>query len=115
MLGIFDLRDEDWYNANLVFVPYCSSDAHMGDSDHQVYNYKTKFGQNFIKMPSFKSSRSMWIIFVQYTFPFLALCINQNLYFLNQFNLGVSRILIYSIVHTLFFRKMKCLRELNEH
>lgn len=30
------MSDEDWYNANLVYIPYCSSDAHMGDSDHEV-------------------------------------------------------------------------------
>ena len=30
------LPDSDWEGAHLVFVPYCSSDAHMGDSEHEV-------------------------------------------------------------------------------
>ena len=28
--------DSDWEGAHLVYVPYCSSDAHMGDSEHEV-------------------------------------------------------------------------------
>jgi hypothetical protein len=35
-LGIFMMTDLAWQLANLVYVPYCSSDAHMGDSDHEV-------------------------------------------------------------------------------
>ena len=30
------MTDLAWQLANLVYVPYCSSDAHMGDSDHEV-------------------------------------------------------------------------------
>ena len=26
----------DWEGAHMVYVPYCSSDAHMGDSEHEV-------------------------------------------------------------------------------
>ncbi len=37
-LGIFMMTDLAWQLANLVYVPYCSSDAHMGDSDHEVVN-----------------------------------------------------------------------------
>jgi hypothetical protein len=36
-LGIFMMTDLAWQLANLVYVPYCSSDAHMGDSDHEVF------------------------------------------------------------------------------
>ncbi len=32
------MTDLAWQLANLVYVPYCSSDAHMGDSDHEVVN-----------------------------------------------------------------------------
>ena len=30
------MTDRDWHDANLVYVPYCSSDAHMADADHHV-------------------------------------------------------------------------------
>ena len=30
------MTDPIWHDANLVYIPYCSSDAHMGDSDHEV-------------------------------------------------------------------------------
>ncbi len=30
------MTDLAWQLANLVYVPYCSSDAHMADSDHEV-------------------------------------------------------------------------------
>jgi hypothetical protein len=33
------MRDPSWELANLVYIPYCSSDAHMGDSDHEA-SYK---------------------------------------------------------------------------
>jgi hypothetical protein len=32
------MTDLAWKLANLVYLPYCSSDAHMGDSDHEVVN-----------------------------------------------------------------------------
>ena len=28
--------DTPWEDANLVFVPYCSSDAHMGDTEAEI-------------------------------------------------------------------------------
>jgi len=31
--GIFQMTDTPWEDANLVYVPYCSSDAHMGDTE----------------------------------------------------------------------------------
>merc|ERR1719348_1688028 len=34
--GIFNMKDSDWEGAHLVYVPYCSSDAHMGDSEHEI-------------------------------------------------------------------------------
>ena len=42
IVGIFEMWDPDWSNANLVYVPYCSSDAHMGDNEHYV-STKTTF------------------------------------------------------------------------
>jgi len=37
--GIFNMKDSDWEGAHLVYVPYCSSDAHMGDSEHEIPGY----------------------------------------------------------------------------
>jgi len=34
--GLFQMTDTPWENANLVYVPYCSSDAHMGDTDVEI-------------------------------------------------------------------------------
>ena len=36
LLTINSKTDTDWEGAHLVYVPYCSSDAHMGDSEHEV-------------------------------------------------------------------------------
>jgi len=34
--GIFMMVGTPWENANLVYVPYCSSDAHMGDTELDI-------------------------------------------------------------------------------
>merc|ERR1719317_1727124 len=34
--GLFQMTDTPWEKANLVYVPYCSSDAHMGDTDLDI-------------------------------------------------------------------------------
>jgi len=37
--GIFKMSETPWEHANLVYVPYCSSDAHMGDTEVDIPNF----------------------------------------------------------------------------
>jgi len=34
--GIFNMAGTPWEQANMVYVPYCSSDAHMGDTEADI-------------------------------------------------------------------------------
>ena len=39
--GIFQMTGSGWEHAHLVFVAYCSSDAHMGDTAEDTGNLGT--------------------------------------------------------------------------
>jgi hypothetical protein len=36
MFGIFSMTGTLFERANLVFLPYCSSDAHIGDGEQEL-------------------------------------------------------------------------------
>lgn len=41
--GIFDMQGTPFEKANLVFLPYCSSDAHMADTERMIHGVNVQF------------------------------------------------------------------------